>query len=58
MANHADLVVNGNFEKPTIITDTTDSMDCKTEEQIWQMVSLQLAFRFDWSEGKMAAPAT
>lgn len=35
MANHAELVVNGNFVEPTMISDTevvrtTDFIDCET----------------------------
>lgn len=64
MANHADLVVNGNFVEPSIMPDTevvrtSESIDCETNEQNWQMDSLHsAAFRLEWSEGKMAAPAT
>lgn len=63
MANHADLVVIGNSEEPprTSNTDvrTTDSINCVTNEKIWQLSSLHSrAFRLEWSEGKMAAPET
>lgn len=42
----------------TEVVRTTDSIDCETNEQIWHVASLNsAAFRLEWSEGKMAAPA-
>lgn len=64
IANQADLVVNGNFVEPFRMSDTdvlrtTESIDCATKEQIWQLGSMHSgALRLEWSEGRMAAPAT
>lgn len=48
IANHADLVVNGNFVEPSIMSSTeveqtTDSIDRDTNEQIWQVAYLHSA---------------
>ena len=64
IANHADLVVNGSFAEPSKMLDTdklrtTESIDCVTNEQIWQLGSMRSeGLRLEWSEGRMAAPAT
>lgn len=64
MANHAILVVNGNFVKPFMMSDTEvvqtiDSIDREANEQICPVASLHsAAFRLVWSDGKMAATAT
>lgn len=41
------------------VDQKTDPIDRETNEQIWQVAYLHsAAFRLEWSEGKMAAPAS
>lgn len=52
MANHANLVVNGNLVEPSMMSDTevvrtTDAIDRETNEQIWQVASSASDFPFE-----------